>query len=136
MILHTPKTTEQMPRSPSKPRRLISLVRAGFPSLHSRSADWFTGNNHLYSPVLLPARCVVIGGYRQRITVALGAHGVCHYALFHEVIAHRVSEILRQFHVHIVATNVVGVAAYFDDKSWIGDKNPSNLSQFFPRSGL
>jgi hypothetical protein len=60
----------------------LALAQASYRCI-DRAADGFAGYEKFYSPVLLPAGGVIVGGHRQSVAETLCADRIYRYALLH-----------------------------------------------------
>jgi hypothetical protein len=101
-----------------------------------RVADGFAGNEKFHSAVLLSSRGVIVRSYCQGVAKTFGCNRISRDSLLHQIVAHRGSAVLREGLIHLVAADLVGIAADFDVESRIGQQNTGDFCQLLPSTRL
>ena len=99
-------------------------------------ANDIAGDDEFNSAILLATCCVIVRGYWLGIAIALSCNRIGIDAGFDEVITHRAGAVFRQRLIHVVAANVIGVAANLDVDSRVGKQDAGNLGELLAGSRL
>src|SRR3984957_4016914 len=99
-------------------------------------ADHFSGNNDLYSPVLLPARRCVVARHWIRFSKPRRGNRIRIEPLRNQISPHRIRALLRQRLIERVAAHAVRVTLHRQMQSRMRQHDPRKLRQRFPRRRL
>ena len=96
------------------------------------SADDFSRDDDFHPPVLLAARRRAVVGYRHRLAKSRGGQIGIRQSLFDQVLSNRLSPLLGEFLVELIAPGAIGVSFNGEIQSRMSQHNAGEPGQFLP----